>query len=83
MSESLEIPDGILSSARLSKEDAVVELALALYRSRRLSIGKARELASMSLWEFRQLSASRGITADIDVEDFDDEMATLKRLGRL
>ena len=83
MSETLEIPDGILSSARLTKEDAVVELALALYRSRRLSIGKARELANMSLWEFRQLSASRGITADIDVKEFDDEIATLKRLGRL
>lgn len=83
MAEWLEIPDGILSSARLTNEDAITELALSLYAFRRLSIGKAREMAKMSLWEFRQLSASRGITADIDVDDLNEEVAMLKRLDRL
>jgi len=30
------------------------ELALALYAQRRLSLGKGRKLAGLSLWEFRQ-----------------------------
>ena len=60
MTVMLEIPEDILASARMSPEDALLELALALYASRRLSIGKARELVGMSLWQFRQIAAARG-----------------------
>ncbi len=83
MTVTLEIPEDILSSARLSKEEMVVELALALYGSRRLSIGKARELANLSLWEFRRLAAVRGIAADVDIDSFDEDIETLERLSRL
>lgn len=45
----LSIDQDILDSARLTAEDAKVELAIHLYSQRRLSLGKARELAGMSL----------------------------------
>jgi predicted HTH domain antitoxin len=48
-----------------------------------LSIGKARELAGMSLWEFRQLLASRRISPHYDVVDLNEDVATLRELGRL
>jgi predicted HTH domain antitoxin len=48
-----------------------------------LSIGKARELAGMSLWEFRQLLASRQIAPHYDERDLDEDVATLRRLRRL
>jgi predicted HTH domain antitoxin len=45
----LEIPRDILDSARLTVPEPKVELAMYLYTQGRLSIGKARELAEMSL----------------------------------
>ena len=50
----LEIPQDILDTARLTVDELRVELAVHLYAEGRLSIGKARELADMPLWTFRQ-----------------------------
>ena len=83
MSNTLEIPQDLLDSARLTIEDLKVEIAVSLYANRRLSIGKARELAEMSLWQFRQVLAARRIPAHYDETDLDDDVATLRELGRL
>ena len=79
----LEVPQDILDSARLTAADLKVEMAIHLYEQGRLSIGKARELAGMALWEFRQLLASRGISPHYDVEDLDEDVSTLREMGRL
>jgi predicted HTH domain antitoxin len=60
-----------------------VEIAVYLYAQGRLSIGKARELADMPLWEFRQLLASRRISPQYDVDDLDEDVSTLHEMGRL
>ncbi|MFO7742034.1 MAG: UPF0175 family protein [Anaerolineae bacterium] len=80
---TLEIPQDILDTARLTVDELKVEMAVYLYAEGRLSIGKARELAEMTLWEFRQLLASRGIPPHYDVADLDEDVATLRALGRL
>ncbi len=80
---TLRIPQDILDSARLTPEDLMVEIAVHLYEEGRLSIGKARELAGMSLGEFRHLLAARGISPHYDVEDLEEDIATLRELGRL
>ena len=79
----LEVPQDILDSARLTISEARTELAIHLYSQGRLSIGKARELASMSLWEFRQLLAARRIAPHYDEHDLDQDIATLREMGRL
>jgi predicted HTH domain antitoxin len=79
----LEVPKDVLDSARLTVPELKVEIAVYLYSQGRLSIGKARELAEMTLWEFRQLLASRRIPTHYDVEDLDEDIATLRGLGRL
>jgi predicted HTH domain antitoxin len=79
----LEIPQDILDAARLTPRQLQVEIAIHLYAQRRLSIGKARELAGMSLWEFRQLLASRHIAPHYDVVDLEEDVATLRSLRRL
>ncbi len=55
MSDSVmfELDRSILDSARLTVPELKIELAVLLYQQGRLSIGKARELADMSLWQFR------------------------------
>jgi predicted HTH domain antitoxin len=79
----LEVSQDVLDSARLSPSELKVEMAVHLYAQRRLSIGKARELAGMALWEFRQLLASRRIPPHYDEADLDEDAATLRELGRL
>ncbi|WP_446011293.1 UPF0175 family protein [Candidatus Electrothrix sp.] len=79
----LNIPQDILDSSRLTLNELRIEMALALYSARRLSVGKARELADMSLWEFRQLLVSRRIGPHYDMDDLDDDMAALRDAGRL
>jgi len=79
----LEVPQDILDSARLTVSDLKVEMAVYLYAQRRLSIGKACELAGMALWEFRQLLASRRIPPHYDIADLDEDVATLREMGRL
>lgn len=79
---ALEIPRDILDSAHLTVPELKVEIAVCLYAQSRLSLGKARKLAGMSLWEFRQLLAFRRITPHYDRDDLDDDVATLRELGR-
>lgn len=83
MVTTLNIPQDILESARLTAHELKIEIAVYLYASRRLSIGKARELADMSLWQFRQLLASRQISPHFDESDLNTDIETLKGLGRL
>lgn len=80
---NLEVPQDVLDSARLSAAELKTELAVALYAQRRLSIGKARELAGMSLWEFRQVLAARRISPHFDESDLAEDVQTLRDLGRL
>jgi predicted HTH domain antitoxin len=79
----LQVPQDILDSARLTLSELKVEIAIYLYSQRRLSIGKARELAGMSLWEFRQLLASRRIPPHYDLSDLDEDVTTLREMGQL
>jgi len=79
----LEVPRDVLDSARISASELKVEIAVYLYAQGRLSLGKARELADMSLWEFRQLLASRRIAPQYDVADLDEDVTTLREMGRL
>lgn len=79
----LEVPQDVLDSARLTLPELRIELGLYLYAQGRLSAGKARELAGKSLWEFRQLIASRGIPVHLEIQDVDEEVNTLRATGRL
>ena len=80
---TLEIPQDVLDAAQMNTQDVRRELALALYAQQRLSLGKARELAGLTLWEFRQWLATRRIEAHYDSDDLQDDLAALRALGRL
>jgi predicted HTH domain antitoxin len=79
----LEVPQDVLDSARLTLSELRVELGLCLYAQGRLSVGKARELTGKSLWEFRQLIASRGIPVHLEIQDIEEEVEILRVTGRL
>ena len=80
---SIEIPREVLHAARMTPRDMRRELAIYLFQQGRLSFGKAREMAGMTVWAFQQLLASREIPVHYDVKDYEEDLRTLKELGRL
>ena len=80
---SFEIPREILHASRLTAEELRRELALHLFEQDKLSFGKARELAEMSVWDFQQLLGSRGVSVHYDVESYENDRETLSELGRI
>lgn len=72
----VEIPQEILDAARLTTAELMLEVAVALYARGKLSIGKARELANMSLWEFRHVLAARHIAPHLDITDIETDIKT-------
>ena len=79
---SIEIPREILHVVRMTPEDLRTELAVYLFQQGKLSFGKAREMAGMTAWTFQQLLGSRGIPVHYDVEDYEQDVLTLKELRR-
>lgn len=77
------IPQNVLDAAQMNPQELQRELALTLYAQQRLSLGQARELAGLSLWEFRQWLGLRRIAAHYDSADLQDDLDTLRDLGRL
>lgn len=80
---NITIPDEILESAQMSTDDIKVELAILLYQQKRISIGQARHLAGMHLIQFQKEMDKRGICINYGVEDFENDIKTLKELGEL
>jgi predicted HTH domain antitoxin len=80
---SIEIPREVLHAARMTPRDMKRELAIYLFQQGRLSFGKAREMAGMTVWAFQQMLASREIPVHYDLEDYEEDLRTLRELGRL
>jgi len=80
---SIEIPREVTHIARMTPEELRVELAVYLFQQGKLSFGKAREVAQMTAWAFQQLLGTRGIPVHYDVEDYEQDLLTLKELGRI
>ena len=82
-STTLELPPGLMQAARMTPGELKLELALTLFQQNKLSFGKARELAGMSVLEFQREMGKRKISPHYGVREFDEDMATLKSMGLL
>ena len=80
---SIEIPCDLLHASRMTSDELKRELALALFQQGRISFGKAREVAGMTVAAFQQLLGSRDICVHYDLEDYREDVAALKDLGRI
>jgi len=80
---AIEIPREIIHATRMTPEELRRELAIYLFQQGKLSFGKAREMAGMTVWTFQQLLGSRGIAIHYDLEDYEADRSTLKETGQL
>jgi len=75
------IPAHVLKEAGLTPHELLVELALYLFDKESLTLGQAKSLAGMSMADFMKLLGQRGVNMHYDVEEFMEDIATLKRTG--
>jgi predicted HTH domain antitoxin len=80
---SVLIPDEVLQASRLSERELKAEIAVMLFEKEKLTLGQASRLAAMDRLEFQHLLASRRIPVHYDVADFEQDIETLRELGRL
>jgi predicted HTH domain antitoxin len=80
---SIPIPREVIHATRMTPADLRRELAVRLFQQGKLSLGKAREMAGMTVWSFQQLLGSQGIPVHYDLNAYEEDIANLKELGRL
>jgi len=80
---SIPIPREVIHATRMTPADLRRELAVRLFQQGKLSLGKAREMAGMTVWSFQQLIGSQGIAVHYDLGAYEEDLANLKELGRL
>jgi predicted HTH domain antitoxin len=78
----LIISDETLQAAHLSKEEMLVEIALALYAAERFTLGQATHFAGLSRIEFQCRAADRRIAVHYGHEELDEDRRTFAHLHR-
>lgn len=78
----LHIPDEILKQAGLSERDALIEIACRLFDADKISKPAACRLAGVARVDLERALHERGLTVyRTTLEDFELDMASLRRLG--
>lgn len=75
---TLVIDDSILESTGLSEGELKLELAIALYKHGKLSIGQACKFASSNRIEFQQELAIRNEYLNYDIDDLADDLKSIQ-----
>lgn len=79
----LAIPKDLLQTTKMSETEFKQEIAVMLFQKDKLTLSQASRLAGMSQLQFQHLLASRQISVHYDIDDFEEDLRTLKELGRL
>lgn len=79
---TVTIADDVLQAAHMSAEELRRELAVLLFQQDRLTLAQAARLAEVDRLRFQHLLASRGIPIHYDLEDFEQDLDTLRSLDR-
>jgi predicted HTH domain antitoxin len=73
------IPDEVLAAAHLSEPELKRGLALALFQQERLTLAQASCLAEMTQIAFQALLADRQIPIHYGIEEFREDLRTLRQ----
>jgi predicted HTH domain antitoxin len=77
---AIPIPQTILYATRMTTDELRRELAVYLFQQEKLSFGKAREMAAMTIWDFQYLLGQRGIAVHYDIPEYEADKRTLQEL---
>ncbi len=74
------IPDDIIEATGMSENELKIEIAVQLFKLKKITIEQASRLAGVPRLEFQHLLVSRRISLHYDIEDFKNDFEVLKRL---
>jgi predicted HTH domain antitoxin len=77
------IPDDIFRATKMTEDELKLEIAMMLYQQQKISSGKVRHWTGLTVIEFQQELAKRGLYLNYDVEDFQSDVQTLQLMGLL
>jgi predicted HTH domain antitoxin len=78
---TLNISDQVLQASGLTEEELTLEIAVALYQREILSLGKAADFAGLHRMAFQAALYKRKVPINYDIEDLEDDLETLEKLG--
>ena len=83
MQITLNLPDSLSQNENFSQSDWLREIACALFQQERVSLSRASKIAGIELMDFQKLLADRGICVHYNVEDFEQDVQSLRSRGWL
>lgn len=78
---TVTIPEEKLRDLALSEKDAVIDIAIGLYKREQVSLGRAAEISGLLAPGFIEELARRRIPINYDAGDLRADLATLKALS--
>ena len=78
----VELPESPATAARLTPEQARLELAVALFQQERLSLGLASEMAGLRVADMMTEISRRRLPLHYGVEEFREDFAALSQTPR-
>jgi predicted HTH domain antitoxin len=76
----IEIQDEALRGLELTEPQALLDLAVGLFTERRVTLGRAAEIARLTQLDFQRELGWRGIPIHYDVEDLRADLRPLAAL---
>lgn len=76
------LSDELLARTHLSEAELRTELAVWLYQTSRLSMGKAAEVAELPKFEFQHLLAARQIPVSYGPKEFAQDVEAIAHFGK-
>lgn len=76
----IEVRDESLRGLQLTEAQALVDFAVGLFTERRITLGRAAEIARSTQLDFQRELGRRGIPIHYDVEDLHADLQTLAAL---
>lgn len=80
---TVEVQDELLRGLQITPERLRLEAAIGLYASGDLTLGQASGVAGVSQSEFLHALGRHGVNVKYDISEFEDDLKTLAKLGRL
>ncbi|PIY08387.1 MAG: hypothetical protein COZ18_12545 [Flexibacter sp. CG_4_10_14_3_um_filter_32_15] len=79
---NLLIKDEVLKKAEITAEELLIEIAVHLYDTERLSLGQARNLVQLDIISFQKELSKRNIFMKYDIEDLDTDLKNLEYIRK-
>lgn len=76
----IQIEDEALRGLHLTESQARLDLAIGLFTERRVTIGRAAEIARIPQLDFQRELGRRGILVHYDLDDLQSDLKTLAAL---